>query len=140
MKIGTVSNSKFIVRLVRGEEVVASLNSFCLKQKISNAVFWGIGSIENVTLAHYRVDTKKFSDKTFEGIYEITSLMGNVGIVDGKPLIHPHITISDEKMNVYGGHLVKGMVSATVEVILEKLESSFEKKFDEDIGLKLWEM
>lgn len=140
MKFAKNSSNTFIIRLIRGEEVVSSINHFCKQNKIKNAVFWGIGSIEDVTLAHYKVNNKKFSEKKFNGIFEIVSLMGNVSLFENKPLVHPHISISDEEMNVFGGHLNKGMVSATVEIVLEVLDSAHNKKMDDEIGLRLFDL
>jgi len=57
-----------------------------------------------------------------------------------KPLVHPHISISNEQMEVFGGHLMTGKVSATVELVLQNLGSSYAKKMDEEIGLKLWDL
>ncbi|OGH22218.1 MAG: hypothetical protein A3F31_01465 [Candidatus Levybacteria bacterium RIFCSPHIGHO2_12_FULL_38_12] len=140
MKFVKNSDSTFIIRLVRGEEILDSIERFCQNQNIKNAVFWGIGSIEDVILAHYRVDGKKFSEKKCEGIFEITSLIGNVSLFEQKPLVHPHISISNEQMEVFGGHLMTGKVSATVELVLQNLGSSYAKKMDEEIGLKLWDL
>lgn len=140
MTFGKVQENQFVLRLERGEEIVSAIKDFCLKQNIQNATFSGIGSVENPTLAHYRVDTKKYSEKEMQGIFEVPSLLGNVAIFENAPLLHPHITISDETMQAYAGHLVKGTVSATLEVFITLLPSTFEKKQNEQIGLKLYEL
>lgn len=61
-------------------------------------------------------------------------------IFEGKLLIHLHTSLSDEAMRGFGGHLVKATVSATLEVIIEKFDTTFEKKFSEEIGLKLFDL
>ena len=139
MTFGQIDDTRFLIRLERNEEIYDTLQTFCKEHKIINASVTGIGSIENPTLAHYRLDTKKFSEKHFGGIYEVTSLLGTVALDDENPLIHLHITISDEEMHAFAGHLVKGKVSATLEVVLTVLPGKFKKKFNEEIGLKLYE-
>ena len=113
---------------------------FCQKLDIKNAEIIGIGSIENPTLAHYRVDTKKYREKTLNGIFELTSLVGTVAVFENKPLVHVHVSLSDEEMKAYGGHLVKGNVSATIEIVLVAFDTEFTKLHDDEIGLKLWNL
>jgi uncharacterized protein len=123
-----------------GEEINESIKKFCEKLDVKNAEISAIGSVDSPTLAHYRVDTKKYKEKTFEGIFEITSLIGMVALFDGKPLVHVHVTISDDKMRAFGGHLVKGLTSATVEILLTAFDSKNTKSFDKKIGLKLLDL
>ena len=129
-----------MLRLERGEDIHEQLTTFCNDQQIINATITGIGSIENPTLAHYFVDTKKYSEKELPGVFEVTGLLGNVALFEEKPLLHLHITISDEQMRALAGHLVRGTVSATLEIHLISYPSAYEKKHDEEIGLNLFDL
>jgi predicted DNA-binding protein with PD1-like motif len=139
MKTAKAGDS-LIVRLEAGDDILASLEAACHEHGIQNAEVTGIGSVESPTLAHYRKDTKHFTERAFDGIYEIISLTGNVGLVDGKPVAHCHIAISDDQMQVWGGHLKAGACSATVELVVRRLDSDYSKQFDQAIGLKLWRL
>ena len=140
MYYSKVSSDKYLIRLVKAEEISESIKKFCQKLDIKNASLSGIGSIENPTLAHYRVDTKKYKEKVLNGIFELTSLIGTFVIFKREPLVHVHVTLSDEEMKAFGGHLVKGKVSATVELIITVFDSNHAKSQDEEIGLKLWDL
>jgi uncharacterized protein len=140
MTFGKIDDTRYLLRLERGEEIVSVITSFCKEQKIANAGITGIGSVENPTLAHYRVDTKKYTEKELTGVFEVTSLLGNVALFENEPLLHPHITLGDEQLRAFAGHLVKGKVSATLEVILTVFPSMFDKKYDDTIGLKLYKL
>ncbi|MDE1811183.1 MAG: DNA-binding protein [Candidatus Micrarchaeota archaeon] len=140
MHYSRLNNKTFLVRLEKGETVNASVKRFCESNKVSNAYFFGLGSIENPILAHYRVDNRAYKEKPMQGIYEITSLIGTVGMFEGSPLPHSHITVSDDEMRAFGGHLVETVVSATVELVLKDLESAKTKKHSDEIGLKLFEL
>ena len=140
MRYSRVDERTYIVRLEKGEEIITALQDFAGKEQISNAQVEGIGSVENPTLAHYRVDSKKYSEKQIDGIFEITSLPGNIGLFEHKPVIHAHVTIGNEHMQLYGGHLVKGVVSATAELIITVYPTKLEKLYDEAIGLNLWNL
>lgn len=128
----------YLIRLERGEDIIGMLIDFFRDVNINNAELRGIGSIENPTLAHYKVDSKQYSEKELPGTFEITSLLGNIAILDDDIVIHPHITISNEQMQAFGGHLVKGVVSATMEIIVTVFPTNFHKVHDEDTGLNLW--
>lgn len=64
--------------------------------------------------------------------YEIVSLNGTLS-QDG---VHLHISLSDEKGNVIGGHLMKGcLVNTTAEIVLLEITSyEFKREYDELSG------
>lgn len=140
MKVGQISETKYLLRLERGEEVIATLTAFCEKHEIKNAWITGLGSIDNPTLAHYKVDDKKYSEKQLSGVFEVTNFTGNIALFEDKPLLHPHITLGDEQMQAFSGHLVRGTVSATMEVMITVLPTTFTKSMSEEIGLKLFDL
>lgn len=140
MRYSKLNGRNFLVRLERGEKVNDAIRRFCEAHKIANAYFVGLGSIEDPVLAHYRVDNRAYREKPMKGIFEITSLVGTVGLFEGMPLVHSHVNVSDDEMRAFGGHLVDADVSATVELVLKDLESSKEKRHSDEIGLKLFEL
>ena len=140
MTFGKVAGDQYLIRFEKGEEILPSLKTFCKRYNITNATVSGIGSLENPTLAHYRVDNKKYSEKKFEGVYEVVSLLGNIALFEKNPLPHIHVTLSDEEMHVIAGHLIQGTVSATLEMTLNDLPTMHRKKHDEEIGLNLWDL
>jgi predicted DNA-binding protein with PD1-like motif len=134
------AGDSYIIRLDPGDDILKSIGAACREHDIQNAEITGIGSVETPTLAHYRKDTQHFTEKTLEGIYEIISLLGNVGLVDGQPTAHCHVTISDAQMQPWAGHLKAGVCSATVELVVRQLDSAYSKAHDDAIGLKLWQL
>lgn len=126
----------FVIRLEVGEEIVSSLDKFLSAQKISSAYFSGIGAVQSATLGFYNLKKKKYRWKNFVEC-EVVSLTGNVAMLNGKPFIHAHMVLSDDKFNCYGGHLKEAVVGATLEIVLERLAARVERKFDKEIGLNL---
>jgi len=139
MKHANLDDHTHALRLELGEDIHSSIQDFCSGNGINNASVQGIGSVDSPTLAHYSIKSKQFADKHLDGIYEVTSLLGNVALVDGQPFAHLHVTVTDPDMQVRGGHLVKGQASATLELILTAYPSHHWKTDDETIGLKLWD-
>ncbi len=140
MQFSKVSEEKYLIRLELGEQINESLKKFCQKMEIENGSVSAIGSVKDPVLAHYRVDSKKYSEKTLKGIFEIASMTGNIGLFEGKPLIHIHVVVSDESMQAFAGHLVDAQVSATLEILLIKFNTKLTKSFNEQIGLKLYDL
>lgn len=140
MTFGKLTETQYILRFERGEDILTGLKTFCNQQNIKNASASGIGSLENPTLAHYRVDTKQYSEKAFEGVYEVTSLLGTIAVMDDAPLPHLHVNLGDENMQTLAGHLIKGTVSATLEITITVYPTTFAKEHDAEIGLNLYQL
>ena len=86
-------------------------------------------------------DTKEkvFKGHTWEGDLEIVSIGGNINTMNGETYTHFHISVADESGNVYGGHLTEAVISGTGELVLTEIEGTVDRKFDEEIGLNLFE-
>ena len=131
------SKNTFIIRLERGEKILETLKKFCILEKIKCAHFSGIGALDEVELAHYAVKTKEYSLVPFKKPFEITNMMGNVTEMNNEPYLHCHITLSDNKMNSFGGHLKEGRISAMCEIFLVKVDAKVSRTFSDSIGLNL---
>lgn len=133
---------KYILRIDRGEDVVNVLTNFCREKDIRLGTISGIGAASLVEIGLFNVNTKEYKTKEFNGMFEITSLMGNITEKDNNPYLHIHINFSNEEGNCFGGHLVKSVISATCEIvitesIIDEIENSVNREFNEEIGLNL---
>ena len=136
MKSKKIKDTYFI-RLERGEKIIESLKAFCTKNKIKCGYFFGIGALHEAELAHYIVENKKYTTKILKQPLEIINMNGNVTTMNKEIYLHCHITLSDEKMNAVAGHLKEGIISATCEIVLVKLNARIDRKFNEFTGLNL---
>lgn len=130
-------NDTYVIRLNKGEEVIESLKNLCRDEDIKLAEITGLGASDFVEIGVFNIYTKEYNTKVFEGMFEITSLVGNVTRKDGEVYLHIHINFGDEDGLVKGGHLVKSRISATSEIILRKIDGEVGRKLDEEIGLNL---
>lgn len=114
-------------RLKKGDDLRVCIEEKC--EKINTAVIIsGVGCLYH---AHIRLaKAKEYIDT--ENDYEIVSLIGTIS--HGKA--HIHISLSDDKGNVIGGHLEKGcLINTTCELvlgILEEYESN--RNYDSSTG------
>ncbi len=136
MKIKKI-DKKYLIILKKDELIIKSLYDFCNKEKIKNAFFSGIGAVKSAKVGYFNLNTKEYEFKEFNKQLEITSLTGNIMLLDNKPLIHCHITLGDKNLNIIGGHLEEALVGVTCEIILHKLNSEINRKLDKEFNLKL---
>ena len=132
-------NDTYVIRLNKGEEVISSLKELCKNDDIKLAEITGLGAANLVEIGVFNVNTKEYNTKIFEGMFEITSLVGNATRKDGEVYLHIHINFGDEDGIVKGGHLVRTNISATSEIILRKIDGEVGRKLSEEIGLNLLE-
>lgn len=130
-------NNAYVVRINKGEEIVEKLKELCEKEDIKVAEITGLGASNLVEIGLFNVNTKEYKTTTFEGMFEITSLIGNATRKDGEVYLHLHINFSDETGNTKGGHLVRCNISATSEIIVNKIEGNVDRKLSDEIGLNL---
>jgi uncharacterized protein len=140
MKYKKIDSSTVVISLAPGDEIIDRMNAFFEIEKIGNARFFGIGAVNKAELAHFRVDNKKYSSRIFEEPMEIANLTGNVFLFEGKPLVHAHATLANDRFETFAGHLVSGVISAACEIILVRLESNLQKSLNVEIGLKLLDL
>jgi predicted DNA-binding protein with PD1-like motif len=131
------SGRELVIRLDEDEEIVESITSICKKENIESALVSGVGAVKKAELAHFDTKKKKYNKKTFEGMFEIASLSGNIAMLDWGPLAHLHIVIADIDLSTFGGHLVKGIADPTCELVILPLETKIKRAKDEKTGLNL---
>ena len=139
MKSKKIENTYF-VRLDSGERMLEALKKFCNIEKIKCGYFFGIGSLDEAELAHYIVRNKKYTSEKYRQPFEIVNLTGNVTTMDNEVYLHCHATLSDVQMEAIAGHLKEGVVGATAEIVLVKLDAEIKRKYDADIGLNLMDL
>ena len=132
------AQNQWVVRLDKGEVIVDTLHHFFQQQHLTGGYVWGIGSVTNVVLGYYDVQKKEYLRKTFDEVYELLSLQGNITVVDNAPFLHAHVLLSGKDFAAFGGHLFEATVRATVELAIVPWPFNIGRQFHTDVGLKLW--
>lgn len=127
-----------LVRIDRGEEIMEQLKRVCEAESILLASVEAIGAVREFTVGVLDPAEKVFRPNQFQGVYEITSLSGNVSTMDGAYYAHLHMSAGDESGHVVGGHLNRAVVSATCEMILRVIDGQIDRRFDPDVGLNVF--
>lgn len=128
----------YLLRLVRGDELKASLDKFMDSAKITGAWLNGIGASSKLTLGTYVSTTKDYNWKQLDTDLEITSMIGNLAADgDGKMMFHIHGTFAGPDMRAIAGHIKDLTVNATLELFIHPTEQPLHRQLDDEIGLQL---
>lgn len=139
MKIKRVGDT-YVVRLSRGEDIICSISELCKVEGIKLATMSAIGAVDYAAYGLYDVSKKKYNKNEKNEPLEIVNISGNITYKGSEPYLHLHASLADAKGNVFGGHLNSARVSATCEVIIKLIHGSIERKFDEEIGLNVFDI
>ena len=137
MRIIFQTKNEFVLRLDRGEDVLAELQNWAAQERVEGATLTVIGASKKVVLAYYNLETKQYQNHEITEDLEVVSVIGNVAMFDGVPVIHMHGTFSRPDLSVIGGHIKQLIVSATCEVVLRVLPGTLRRQHDEHTGLNL---
>lgn len=134
------NGSFFQLRLLRGEEILTTLNRFVQQNKIKSGVLFGLGAGLDFELGYYHLEKQVYYRRRLKGEFEIASLIGNIAWDDKKPVCHCHIVLSDRRMATCAGHLFAGTVAATCEIAILPGKRKVIREPDQKTGLKLLKM
>ena len=118
-----------VFRLRRGEDLRVALENYAQENKIGAAVILScVGCVSEARI-------RDASGKTVRHIPKHCEIVSATGTVSRQRL-HVHISLSNEDMHTFGGHLAYGcIINTTAEIVLLELEScQFGSEFDPQTG------
>lgn len=131
----------YMGKLAHGADLLEEITNFCIEKNICLARVHAIGAVKKARLGFYCQGSREYKFFDIEKPLEITSLTGNVSIRECSPMVHAHITLSDESGQAYGGHLAPGTIVFACELIIQVFDDAeFKRGFDQETGLPLWDM
>lgn len=131
----------FMGKLKHGEDLLKELTSICQLHDIQLGSVSAIGAVQKARIGYYDQTSRKYEYIEIDEPMEITSLIGNISLKENSPFAHAHITLSDKQGRAYGGHLAEGCIVFACEFIIQIFEGEpFERGFDDQTGLPLWDI
>jgi predicted DNA-binding protein with PD1-like motif len=133
---------RFVVRIERGEEVVASLRKLAQSERIRAAWIRGTGLCEWAEVTDWDVQREALrTPRHLGGPLALLALEGNVSMRLGEPYVELRAVLSregDAGLGIVGGQLV--VVSAlNVECVVETFEDvRLERDEERETGLSVW--
>lgn len=130
-----------IYNLPAGASLVDEVLAIARKERIKTARFEAIGGVRKLTLAYFDHVTKKYEEHEYSEFLEVTGLLGNITLKDGKPFLHAHGTFGRRDMSTIGGHLISAEVFPLLEMVMTPTTNRAVRKFNEEIGLNaIWKI
>ena len=117
-----------------GDEVMSGLTEFAEKYHVKSAHFTAIGDAGTAKVGWYDKSKKMFKINAINEQCEITSLIGDIALFNGKPVVHAHVNLASSDGLVHGGHLLEAFVTPTLEVMMTVEPVPLYKKFNPEFG------
>ncbi len=128
----------FAVRIDLGEDIIEKLKELCEKEAVRLGRVEAIGATDQAVLGVYDLKKKEYYPEEIHEFMEIASLNGNITTMEGKPYIHLHATLADQRHHLHGGHVLEMRVGATCEMFVTVPGGEVSRKKDADLGINLW--
>ncbi|MBM4241992.1 MAG: DNA-binding protein [Euryarchaeota archaeon] len=118
-----------VSRLTSGKDLKKGIEEIIVQNDLNSGIILCIvGSLNSALLRMSNEDVKEF-----RGPFEIVSAEGTI-TRDG---IHVHISMSDGRGRVFGGHLLDGcIINTTAEICIMEIEGTLRRIFDPETGYK----
>jgi len=127
----------FAIILESGEEAMEQIMTFARERKIAASQFTAIGAFSKTTVGFFDFSIKDYKKINLNQQMEVLSLTGDITVFEDEYKVHGHIVLAKEDGSAYGGHLMKGIVHPTLEIILTESPVYLQRKMDKDAGIPL---
>ena len=124
----------------KGDEVMSGLTEFAEKRNVTAGYFSAIGALEHAKFGWFDSAQKAYRNIPIDQQAELISLIGDVGLVGGKPQIHAHGAVGFSDGQVRGGHLLQAFVWPTLELFFTTFSATLIKKEDPETDLYLFDL
>lgn len=129
-----------IARLAIGEEALESIKSLAIRARLPGAAITGLGAVNDVTLALYDLASRTYATTRLVEDLEVSSLTGNLSWVGEEPVAHLHAVVSRADGSAAAGHVMRAVVSVTLELMLTVYPDRIRRAPDAGVGLNLLDL
>jgi predicted DNA-binding protein with PD1-like motif len=129
-----------VIVLPRGADVLEGILAAAQEAEVTSGALTGIGAIESPRLAWFDRYNKAYRERTFDGVWEIANMTGNLSQSEGELRLHCHLTAADRECRVRAGHLAGGRVAVTCEVTVVPYDDPLVRRMDPAFDLPLLDL
>lgn len=127
-----------VVVLDDGEEAFSTLQDFARDTGILAASLTAIGAFERATVGWFDFASRRYKEIEVNEQCEVLSAIGDIVVGDdGKASLHVHVVLGLSDGSTRGGHLLKGTVHPTLEVVLSETHATLRRRMRPDFGIAL---
>jgi predicted DNA-binding protein with PD1-like motif len=115
------SGSDWFLHVEPGVQLHDAYRAFAREHGVRGAVIAaGIGMLRDPELGYW--DGQQYQKRLLRGAFELVSTQGNLGVLDGEPFAHVHVSVAGPDHAAHGGHLFRGEVHVSHEGSVRVLE------------------
>ena len=130
----TLQVKTIVARCDRGEDLYECLDRLVQEHDVRSGSLQVIGALSRGRVGVF--EHGKYEWLTHEGTLEIASCTGNVTLKEGRPFVHCHAVLTDEKGTVLGGHVAEGCTcDPTAEIHLHVFDGAVSRRLEPETGL-----
>ena len=126
-----------IYSLKAGSKIPDDILAIARKEKMRTATVGAIGGVQELKLGYFNHREKRYEEHEFREFLEVTGILGNLTLKEGKPFLHIHGTFGRRDLSTLAGHIVAAKVSPLLEVAVTPTKNRALRRFDDDLGLNV---
>jgi hypothetical protein len=127
----------YAVIFSKGDEAFSGLSDFARQYNITAARFTAIGALSSAKLAWFSPTRKMYKQNSIDTQVEVVSMIGDIALYNGKPVVHTHMVVGFPDGSTRGGHVIEAWVNPTLEVMVTVDPNAMHKRLDPETGLTL---
>src|SRR5277367_5164236 len=133
----TPGEQVYSIIFYKDDDVMSGLTDFAIAHKVSDAHFTSIGAVSGATLAWLDIPKKMYRRIAVTQQVEVVSLIGDIAVFNGVPIVHMHAVVCKPDGSTVAGHVFELISNPTVEVFMTVDTTPLKKKADNASGMKL---
>jgi len=137
---GPHGEKTYAVIFGKGDEVLSGLTEFAEHENIQAAQISAIGAFQHAIFAWFDEEQKAFRNIPVNRQVEACSVLGNIGLVAGKPAVHVHSVVALPTGETRGGHMLEAYVWPTLELFLTAFPEPLIKVHDDETNQALFDL
>ena len=126
-----------IYSLKAGARIPDDILGIAKREKVATARVEAIGGVEELRLAYFNRRMKRYEEHDFKEFLEVTGILGNITLKEGKPFLHIHGTFGRRDLSTLAGHVMKAKVFPLLEVVITPTKNRALRRFDDELGLNV---
>jgi predicted DNA-binding protein with PD1-like motif len=124
--------------LETGDEVMTVLKELAQRECLSSAQITAIGAFRDAVVAYFDWERKEYLEIPVNEQVEVAALVGDIGVDEaGASALHIHLVVGKRDGSAIAGHLARGHVRPTLEVIITESPAHLRRRRDAETGLNL---
>lgn len=121
-----------------GDELISVLTAWATQHEVPSSSFAGIGAFSDAVLGYYDLEDQQYVEIPVDDQVEVLVLAGDITLdADGGWKVHGHTVCGRRDGSTVGGHVLRGVVRPTLELVVTTTATHLQRRHDAESGLAL---